>query len=210
MASGDTNVSICNKALLLLGAESITSFTDGSLAAAACSSLYPEVKATTLAMYPWSFSIAKIQLARDTATPATEYTYQYVLPSDMLTGVPRSVFLSSQPGAGAYKRWEIGRSALGASVLMTEATEIHIDYQQSVSEGQMPSYFVQLLAYQMAWHLAEIITDQTTKMQMWKSEAVGTPSEGGRGGYFRQAVNIDSAGQTPQVIADYMLVEVRG
>lgn len=210
MAAGDTNVSICNAALLLLGAESITSFTDGSVAAAACSTIYPKVKDTTLAMYGWSFSIGKAQLARDSATPASEWTYQYVLPSDMLSGVPRAVFTSSSPGAGPYKRWEIGRSASGAAVLMTEATEIHIDYQQSVTEGQMPSYFVQLLAYQMAWHLAEIITDQTGKMQIWKTEAVGTPSEGGRGGYFRQAVSIDSAGQTPQVIADYMLVEVRG
>jgi hypothetical protein len=149
-------------------------------------------------------------LARDTATPNTEYTYQYVLPSDMLTGVPRAVFVSSSPGAAVYKKWEIGRSDLGLPVLMTEATEIYIDYQQSVSEGQMPSYFVQLLVYQLSWHLAEIITDQIGKLQLWKTEAVGTPSEGGRGGYFRQAVNIDSAGQTPQVIADYMLVEVRG
>jgi hypothetical protein len=210
MAAGDTQVSICNKALILLGAESITSFADGSLSAAACSNIYPEVKATTLALYPWSFSIAKIQLARDTATPNTEYTYQYVLPSDLLTGVPRAVFVSSSPGAAVYKKWEIGRSDLGLPVLMTEATEIYIDYQQSVSEGQMPSYFVQLLVYQLSWHLAEIITDQIGKLQLWKTEAVGTPSEGGRGGYFRQAVNIDSAGQTPQVIADYMLVEVRG
>ena len=47
-------------------------------------------------------------------------------------------------------------------------------------------------------------------MQQWKTEALGLPSEGGRGGYFRQAVNIDSAGQTPQVISDYMLTELRG
>ena len=42
MAAGDTDVTICNKALLLLGAEAITSFSDGSPAAQACNSIYKE------------------------------------------------------------------------------------------------------------------------------------------------------------------------
>ena len=73
----------------------------------------------------------------------------------------------------------------------------------------MPSYFVTLLAYQLAWHLAETITDQTGKVELWRGIALGTPGEGMRGGYFRQAVSIDSAGQTPGVISDYMLTELR-
>lgn len=210
MAVGDTSVSIVNKALNHLGAEGITSFSDGTAAAAACSSIYPEVKASTLAMYRWSFTKYRVQLVKDSATPNNEWTNQFVLPSDMLTFVPSSVMVSSEPGAGLFKQYEIGRAANGSAVLLTDAAEIHIEYQQNVTEAQMPSYFVQLLSYQLAWHLAEIITDQTGKMQIWRAEALGTPSEGGRGGYFRQAVNIDSAGQPPQVIADYLLTDVRG
>lgn len=44
MAAGDTDVSICNKALLLLGAENINSFSDGTASAVACSTIYNEVK----------------------------------------------------------------------------------------------------------------------------------------------------------------------
>ena len=73
----------------------------------------------------------------------------------------------------------------------------------------MPSYFVTFLVYMMAWHLAEPVTDQISKAQFWKQEAVGSPLESGRGGYFRQAMNIDGAGQSSQVIADYVLVDVR-
>ena len=73
----------------------------------------------------------------------------------------------------------------------------------------MPTYFVTLLAYQLAWHLAQIITDQISQVETWKAIALGTPAEGMRGGYFRQAVNIDSAGQTSNVISDYMLTELR-
>lgn len=210
MAASDTKVTICNKALTYLGAAKITSFTDGSAAASACDTIYDSVKNSTLALYPWSFSIAKKQLTRDTQTPASEWTYQYILPRDMLTNVPRAVRTSNSPGALPFVQYEINRSAGGFPTLMTEATEIHIDYQKTVSEHHMPTYFVQLLSYQLAWHLAEIITDQSTKMQVWKTEALGTPNEGGRGGYFRQAVNIDSQGQPPSIIADYMLTEVRG
>ena len=92
---------------------------------------------------------------------------------------------------------------------MTDAEEIHIDYQKAVSEGGMPTYFVQLLSYQMAWHLAEVITDQTQKSEYWRSVALGTPGEGLRGGYFRQAANIDAGGQTPSVVGDYLLTDVR-
>ena len=209
MAAGDTQVSICNKALMFLGAEAITSFTDGSVASDACSSMYTEVKRSTLGMYPWSFTISKTQLARDTATPANEWIYQYTIPSDTLTGVPRAVRMSSAAGVALFKAWEINQSAAGLAVLMTNAEEIHIDYQRSVNESAMPSYFVQLLAYQFAWHMAEVITDQTTKSEYWRSVALGTPGEGQRGGYFRQAVNIDASGQTPSVISDYILMDVR-
>ena len=57
----------------------------------------------------------------------------------------------------------------------------------------------------MAWHLAEPVTDQTTKSDYWRTVALGTPSENMRGGYFRQAINIDGAGQSKTVIADYLL-----
>ena len=61
----------------------------------------------------------------------------------------------------------------------------------------------------MAWHLAEVITDQTTKSDYWKQIALGTVAENFRGGYFRQAASIDSGGQTPSVVGDYLLTDIR-
>lgn len=209
MSAGDTDVSVCNRALLLLGSESITSFDDGSAAGSACSLLYPETKLTTLGMYPWSFTISKTQLLQDTSTPNSEWTYQYILPSDMVLGVPRAVRITSGAGAGVYKNWEINQSAAGLSVLMTDATEIHIDYQKAVAESLMPAYFVQLLSYQMAWHLAEVITDQTAKAEYWRNIALGGMADSGRGGFFRQAASIDAGGQTPSVVGDYLLTDIR-
>ena len=209
MASGDTEVKICNKALLLLGAESITSFTDGSTAGNACGLIYPDVKATTLGMYAWSFTIAKKELNRDVETPNSEWTYQFTMPNDMLTGVPRAVRASSTAGSPLITTWDMGTALGGYSALLTNQTTIFIDYQRSVEEGNMPSYFTQLLTYQLAWHLAEVMTDQTAKSEYWRGVALGVAIQGYRGGFFRQAVNIDSAGQTPSVIQDYLLTDVR-
>ena len=103
----------------------------------------------------------------------------------------------------------MAQSEGGYAVLMTNQTSIFIDYQRSISEGNMPQYFTQLLTYQLAWHLAEVITDQTTKSSYWRGVALVIAIEGYRGGFFRQAVNIDSAGQTPSAIQDYLLTDVR-
>ena len=209
MATGDTEVKISNKALLLLGAESITSFTDGSTAGNACGLMYNDVKATTLAMYPWSFTIKKAELTKDTNTPNSEWSHQFTMPNDMLTGVPRAVRASGSAGSPTITSWEMGTATQGYSVLFTNQLTIFIDYQKTVAESAMPSYFTQLLTYQLAWHLAEVMTDQTQKSQYWRGVALGVELEGYRGGFFRQAVNIDSSGQTPSVIQDYLLTDVR-
>jgi len=199
MAAGDSAVSICSDALLLLGAKPISSFTDGTDESNTCDRLYPNVRDMTLSMYPWSFSYKKLKLARLLTTPVNEWNYEYQLPGDKLAG-PRAVFSSESVSARPFKEWEI----LGDKLLTNEKT-IVIDYPYSTPEFSMPPYFVQLIKYMMAWHLAYPITEQEAKTTYWQAVAVGP----GRGGYFRQAANIDGQSQPPQVIEDFSLIEAR-
>jgi hypothetical protein len=155
-------------------------------------------------MYPWTFSLRKTQLAQLSASPTNVWTYAYQLPTDMVTGVPRKVFNSGSTGIPVFKDYEIQ-----ADQLLTDSATIYVDYQQTVDEVSMPEYFVNLLVYQMAWHLAEPVTDQITKAEYWRGIATGLAGESGRGGYFRTATNIDSSGQSTQVIGDYLLTSVR-
>jgi hypothetical protein len=74
----------------------------------------------------------------------------------------------------------------------------------------MPQYFVQLLKYMMAWHLAMPITEQTDKAQYWQRVATGDISENGRGGFFRTAMQIDGQNNPVRVIEDFSLIAVRG
>jgi hypothetical protein len=203
LAAGDTGVRICSDALLMLGAKAITSFNDGTDSSSVCDRLYPNVRDSTLTMYRWSFSMKKIALAQLVTAPGSYWKYAYQLPGDRL-GNPMAVYPSSNVGTPIDKDWEIQ-----GDQLLTNLTAVFIDYQYSVPEYAMPQYFVQLLKYQMAWHIAEAITEQQDKSLRWQRVALGDPAENMRGGYFRQACQMDAQGNPSRVIEDYTLVAVR-
>lgn len=203
MAAGDTAVSICSDALILLGAKPISSFNDGTDEANSCDRLYSDVRDTTLSIYPWSFAYKKVQLARLITTPASEWRFEYQLPGDRL-GNPRALFTTNTSYSHPEKEWDIQ-----GDKLLTNYEEVFIDYPYQTPEFAMPKYFIQLLKYMMAWHLAMPITEQESKTGYWQGVAVGGQAENGRGGFMRQAMNIDGQGQPPQVLEDYALVAAR-
>jgi len=203
MAAGDSALSVCSDALIMLGAKPIASFTEGTDEASTCDRLYSDIRDQALATYPWSFSFKKVQCAQLVTTPVSEYKYEYQLPSDRINS-PRAVYAANEVGATVRNEYKI----MGDK-LLTNYEEVWVDYQYSVGESSMPTYFIQLLKYLLAWHLSVPITDQTEKAQYWQTVAVGTPGENGRGGYMRQSMNIDGQGQPVNAIQDFSLINVR-
>lgn len=203
MAAGDSALSICSDALLMLGAKPISSFNEGTDEASVCDALYPNIRDQALMIFPWSFAFKKVQLARLNTTPTNEYKYEYQMPADRL-GSPRAVYDSASVGAHTVTNYRI----MG-SKLLTNEENVYVDYQYPVTESEMPVWFVQLLKYLVAWHISIPITDQVDKAQYWQSVAVGAPSENGRGGYMRTAMNIDGQNQPTNSIKDFSLIEVR-
>lgn len=203
MAAGDTGITICSDALLLLGAKAISSFNDGTDESSVCDRLYPDIRDSTLMMYPWSFSMKKIALAQLITTPTSYWRYEYQLPGDRL-GSPHAVRDTAAVGGNISVDWEIQ-----GDKLLTNLDAVYIDYQYQTPEYAMPQYFVQLLKYMVAWHIAEPITEQAEKTLRWRQIAVGDPVENGRGGFFRQAMVIDGKNQPVRVIEDYTLLAVR-
>ena len=205
MASGDSKLSICSDALILLGAKPLSSFSEGTDSAQICDRIYDDVRDFVIGMYPWSFTIKKTQLSQLVDSPVNEYTYKYSLPSDMLGSGVRAVYDSSSTGVTPINTgWEI----IGTE-LNTDLETVYVDYQYRPTEDVMPTYFVQLLKYYMTWHIAESVTDQITKADYYKTICVGLPSENMRGGMFRQATQIDSQLRPNLIIDDFDLTNVR-
>ena len=94
MAAGDTGVSICSDALLMLGSKAISSFNDGTDESSVCDRLYPDIRDSVLTTYPWSFNTKKIQLARLLTTPGSVWRYAYQLPGDRLVAPHRVLQVS--------------------------------------------------------------------------------------------------------------------
>ena len=204
MAVGDTDLSICSDALISLGASPLSSFTEGTDAAQACDRLYPDLKNTLLSTYVWSWTLAKIQLARLSATPINEWKYAYQMPGDHLTGALAVFETDGTDQRSVRYGWEIY-----GNELVTNMETVFIDYQQTISEAKMPNYFVRLLRTALAAELAIVITDQSAKADYFRALAYGSPGENGRGGLIREAMNIDARGQSTQIIEDYSLIQVR-
>ena len=205
MASGDTKLSICSDALIMLGASPLSSFSEGTDAAQITDRLYDDIRDSTIGMHPWTFSFKKTQLSRTINTPVNEFQYEYQLPGDRLNNV-RAVF---NDGTTAARPIQYGWEVLGDKIITSEEN-IYVDYQYQTPESEMPTYFVQLLKYMMAWNIAETVTDQITKADYFRGIAMGTPSENMRGGFFRVATSIDSQNRQIEAIEDYSLISVRG
>ncbi len=203
MAAGDTKLSICSDAMIMLGAAPLSSFSEGTDAAQAADRLYDDIRDTMIAQYPWAWSTKKVALARLAAAPTNEWKYAYAIAGDIL-GVPRALFSSSSVGARPLTGWEV----YGTSIF-TNYESVWIDYQYQVEESKMPPYFVRALKAALASAFSVPVADSSSKGDYFHALAFGPPSDNMRGGLMRVAMNIDG-GLPPQAIEDYTLVAVRG
>jgi hypothetical protein len=203
MAAGDTKLSICSDAMIMLGAAPLSSFSEGTDAAQAADRLYDDIRDTMIAQYPWAWSTKKVALARLAAAPTNEWKYAYAIAGDIL-GVPRALFGSSFVGARPLNGWEV----YGTSIF-TNYESVWIDYQYQVEESKMPPYFVRALKAALASAFSIPVADSSSKGDYFHALAFGPPSDNMRGGLMRVAMNIDG-GLPPQAIEDFTLIAVRG
>ena len=77
-----SEVSICNRALAMLGGSTITSLTDGSTEANVCNAVYADARDAVLRAYPWSCAIQRVSLAQLSTPPVWGFDKAYSLPND--------------------------------------------------------------------------------------------------------------------------------
>lgn len=207
-----TDVAIASRALLFLGEKTITALDDGgSEKGEVVSGIYPTVRDSMIAGYPWRFSMKKQQLSQDVTAPLSEWPYSYAMPADNITGGVQELRETAATLEPPYRRFEVYGSTSGEK-LYTDLTTAWLDYQFTPDEANWPAHFAHLMALALAAHMCDALTDSTTKAQFWWQTAFGPPSEENRGGYFRTARQIDArvSGDYGARLEQHDLINVRG
>jgi hypothetical protein len=132
---------LCSNALNLLGEQSITSLTDGTVRATLCKTHYPVVRDSVLEMHPWNFATARAELAVLSATPTYKWTRQFQLPSDCLR------IIGTDPDRLDYE--------IDGTALLCDETQVYIRYVYRFTDtSKFPSTFVMALEFFLAHLLA--------------------------------------------------------
>lgn len=80
-----SEITICTNALLQLGSQPISSFTDGSDNALLCSNLWPQTRDGVLRSHPFNRAVKRVSLAPSVVVPVWGYAFAFDLPGDLLT-----------------------------------------------------------------------------------------------------------------------------
>lgn len=186
-----TDIGLCARALVRLGAAPITSFDDGTAESEVAGILYTTSRDALLSSYPWTFAMGQVDLTTLVTTPVADYQFAYQLPNDYLRAI--------SCGSGGHGRgvpYRITRDALH-----TDFEDITLTYIFRPDESEFPPYFDQALIMRLAAEFCIPITENTSR-----AEAMFRLAEQ----EFARARQVDAQQDTPNRIEDFTLVDVRG
>lgn len=152
-----SEIEICNSALTRLGSNTITSFSDNTTEAKACSQIYARVRDAVLVAHPWNFALVRLGLAKLSSVPAWGFSYEYQLPSDCL----RIVDVEDQS-----TQYEIeGRKVL------CSIDPMNVKYiTQVTSTGYFSAQFREALEKKLALELSFLLVQSVSQQQLLQSE----------------------------------------
>ena len=145
-------IDICSRALILIGAEPITSFDDGNNEALIASNMYEDIARSALVNARWRFATNQSILNRLSDAPTGRYDAAYQLPSGWL--MTHAVTVNDNP---------IMYQTYGNKLYCDEpnTAELILDYTYRAEETDWPSYFTIAVQYEMASVLASSLARDT-------------------------------------------------
>ena len=99
-----TKIDIASRALIMIGANPISSFTDGSTEALVVNNIYEEIVEATLTRHKWRFATGQKQLSLLSAAPTGRYEYAYQIPASPLC--LQIIAVTSNAHAIPFSRYE--------------------------------------------------------------------------------------------------------
>lgn len=203
-----SGVDISTQSLLLLGADSIGSFSEDSNEAEICSALYNDFIFSLFSSHPWSFSLKRRLLNQDATAPVNEYTYAHIVPSEAIC--LWALYDSSAVGTIPLKDYDLVGSDTSRHILSNYNT-LYAEYTRFVSESNWTPEFTQFVIHAFAAHIAVPVTDDPDLARYYRREAYGTDqlNTNRKGGLFGVAVAADSKQTRNEEITSNPFVSAR-
>ena len=139
--AANSGIDICSRALILIGAEPITSFEDDTTEGLVSSNMYEDIARSNLTSTRWRFSTNQAVLNRLSDAPTGRFDAAYQLPSGYL-------FVH----AVTVNDFQIEYDIYGDKIYCDAGPQdqLIIDYTYRAEEQDWPSYFSVCVEYAMA------------------------------------------------------------
>lgn len=190
-SKANSDIDIAARALILIGAEPITSFTSTSTEALVASNIYEDVIQTALCASRWRFATNQAVLNLLTATPTGRFATAHQLPSDLL--MLHAVTVNSS---------NIEYNVYGDKVFsdMSSGDVVVADYSFRSGEQNFPSYFTLSVEYALAAAFALAIARDEQLADMFEKKAAQL---------MQQAKTLDSQQQTTRKLVTSRFIAER-
>ena len=158
-------VNMCNSALNLLGASTISALTDDTKNARLCNQRYEPVRNRVFRSHAWNCLHKRVQLAQNTTAPIIEYSYAYALPSDCLR------VLKIHTGTIDSIKSAIDYKLEGRNIVTDEGTIYLVYIALETDPNNYDSYLREAISHQLAADLCYAITNNATLANNYMARA---------------------------------------
>ena len=158
-------VDICNSALNLLGASTISALTDDSKNARLCNQRYEPVRNRVFRGHAWNCLHKRVQLAQNSTAPVVEYSNAYALPADCLR------VLKIHNGTTDSIASALDYKLEGRNIVTDEGTVYLIYIALETDPNNYDTYLQESISHQLAADLAYAITNNATLANQYMTRA---------------------------------------
>mgnify|MGYP003137876087 CR=1 FL=1 len=159
----DSKYNICSKALVLVGANTITSFTEDTTESKVANQLYESTLENMLTRTRWRFASQQAQLSRNASAPTARWSAKYAIPTAAL--IVHTVTVNDN--VIEFDRYE--------SDILCDASSsdtVVADYTFQPSEANFPPYFKQALIFELASLFAGAIARNDNLSSLYQNRAI--------------------------------------
>ncbi len=149
-------VNICNSALNLIGASTISALTEDTKNARLCNQRYEPVRNRVFRGHNWNCLIKRVELARNSTAPVVEFNYAYALPSDFLR------VMKIHNGTTDSIAADLPYKVEGKNIVTDQTTVYLVYVALDTDPNNYDAYLREAISHQLAADLAYAITNNAT------------------------------------------------